>query len=599
MKWAADEFTGKRFGKYEVLCRLAVGGMAEIFLGFARQGPFLGKPVVLKRILAEQREDPQALQMLIDEAKLTATLSHQNVAQVLDLELAGEDVLLVIEFIQGANVEEIVDNYKAKNELVPLGFAVTVMAEAAKGLGHAHGHKRDDGKAMPIIHRDVTPRNIMIDFDGTSKMLDFGIARAVGSQRRTVAGMVRGTTAYMSPEQAIGKDLDVRTDLFSMGTIFYELLVGQRLFYRGNPGAEMAAVYEGEIVLPSKANRRVPKQLDAVVMKALERNPSKRYQSAAEFIRDIGTASAGTTWTRERCAEVVRERFNARRQDVLRLLGRIPMRELGSATEPGRVAAPPAYPQGRTVVSPMPRAPSPATDQARAYSEGDDGRTQVGPQPTAPPAASPSPVQGVVPRPRPDEPEAHTDPVRAAKGLSEAQLFGDIPDEPEGKTSIVSNPSAPKLPKVAGMAGPSLKSLPMAPSDTGSGVDTLTLPPREGTTASGGSKAGLVGIAIAAILVGAVGGAFVFKKMQAKDQSQAPRSAQWGKLTLTATRPVEVFCDGESLGTTPLNDLRLPAGKQTLELLEVDGTKLGLDVDVPPKKTVKVDAALDTLKKLP
>ena len=117
----------------------------------------------------------------------------------------------------------------------------------------------------------------------------------------------------------------------------------------------------------------------------------------------------------------------------------------------------------------MPRAPSPATDQARAYagSDGDDGRTQVGPQPVAPPATAPPPAQGVVPRPRPDEPEAHTDPVRAAKGLSEAQLFGDIPDEPEVKTSIVSNPSAPRLPKVAGMAGPSLKSLPMAPSDTG------------------------------------------------------------------------------------------------------------------------------------
>ena len=132
MKWTTDEFTGRRFGKYEVLCRLAIGGMAEIFLGFARAGPFIGRPVVIKRILNEQREDPNALQMLLDEAKMTATLSHPNVAQVMDLESDGEEILLVIEFITGANVEEIVDAYTARQEPVPLGFAITVIREPAQ-----------------------------------------------------------------------------------------------------------------------------------------------------------------------------------------------------------------------------------------------------------------------------------------------------------------------------------------------------------------------------------------------------------------------------------------------------------------------------------
>src|SRR5258706_4096585 len=195
MPFVADEFTGRRFGKYEVLCRLAVGGMAEIFLGFPLSGPFAFRPVVLKRILSDHREDSSSLQMLIDEAKLTAQLSHKHVAQVLDLEVDDEDVILVIELIQGANLEELAALVIAKKDLLPLGFVITAVRDAALGLQHAHTHKHSNGASMPIIHRDVTPRNLMMTFDGIGKVLDFGIARAVGASRRTVAGMVRGTAA--------------------------------------------------------------------------------------------------------------------------------------------------------------------------------------------------------------------------------------------------------------------------------------------------------------------------------------------------------------------------------------------------------------------
>ncbi len=608
MKWSTDEFTGKRFGKYEVLCRLAVGGMAEIFLGFARQGPFLGKAVVLKRILAEQREDPQALQMLIDEAKLTATLSHPNVAQVIDLELAGEDVLLVIEFIQGANLEELVDAFKAKNEPVPLGFVLAVITEAAKGLGVAHTNKDATGKPAPIIHRDVTPRNIMVDFEGTSKVLDFGIARAMGSQRRTVAGMVRGTTAYMSPEQAIGKDLDPRTDLFSLGTIFHELLVGQRLFYKGNPGAEMAAVYEGEIPVPSKANRRVPKQLDTVVMKALERAKDKRYQSASDFARDIALAAGATTWPAQKCAEVVRERFLSRRQDVLRLLSRIPLRELGASTEVGRanpVPAPPPYPEGRTVMAPMPQAP--ATDQAQALPQDyeDEPRTLMHTKP--PPAEL---AQGPR-RPPPPEPELLTDPGRPApppSALSEAALFDDL-HAPQGDsaTRIMSTSAATGAAPAAGPRGGSpprgsvaLKapSSPRmrpvrepAPRPESEAPANPPPPPRQGT-----SKLLVVLIALVAVAAGGVGGAVIYRQMQ-----EAPRSpaAQFGRLSVATDRPTEVSLMGQVLGSTPLVDVWVPAGKHTLELKEGDGDRFALDVEVGGKTATKVDVTLDSLRKLP
>jgi serine/threonine protein kinase len=561
MKWVTDEFTGKRFGKYEVLCRLAVGGMAEIFLGFAREGSFIAQPVVLKRILADQREDPVALQMLLDEARVTATLAHPNVAQVLDLETADDEVLLVIEFIQGANVEEIVEAYTTRGEAVPLGFALAVVREAAQGLAHAHQHKDQSGKASPVVHRDVTPRNVMVDFEGISRMLDFGIARAMGAQRRTVAGMVRGTTSYMSPEQAIGKDLDPRSDIFSLGVIFHELLTGQRLFYKGNPALEMAAVYEGEIPLPSKVNRRVPKALDAVVMKALERQREKRYQTALELIRDISLAANSTTWSKERCAEMVRERFEERRTDMLRLLARIPVRELKGA------AAPPPYPEGRTVMVARPTQAPPASP---SYDEpgADEPRTQVAPRPQAQAQVT---APGV---------EPHTDAARPAMntGLSAESLFSDL-SETGDRTKVISKPKP---------ASSKNRLLPV----NDPGTDPQRPQAARRAASGGGSRVGLIVAAIAALAVGGVGGALVIKQLQ-------PARPAFGRLSLAADRTATVFLGGQSLGQTPLSDLVLPAGRLSLELRESNGKKHQLDVTVDGAEPQKLDVALDSLRALP
>jgi serine/threonine protein kinase len=353
MKWTTDEFTGRRLGKYEVLCRLAVGGMAEIFLGFARAGPFVSRPVVIKRILQEQRADPTAMRMLLDEARLTAQLSHPNVAQVFDLETADDEVLLVIEFITGANLEELAEVQRMRRETVPVGFTVAVIRETALGLSHAHGYRNSQGPA-PIVHRDVTPRNVMVDFDGATKVLDFGIARAKGIERRTQVGMVRGTSAYMSPEQTVGKDLDPRTDLFSLGVVFHELLTGQRLFYKGNPIQEMAAVYEAEVTPPRKLNPQVPQPLDPIVMRLLEHKPEKRYQSAQEFVRELTVAVGTTAWGKDRCAAFIRERFSSRQNDIQKLVERIP--QLSSHGEmPTIVGKPSEYTgevEARTIVGP-------------------------------------------------------------------------------------------------------------------------------------------------------------------------------------------------------------------------------------------------------
>jgi serine/threonine protein kinase len=581
MKWTTDEFTGKRFGKYEVLCRLAIGGMAEIFLGFARSGPFVGRPVVIKRILNEQREDPNAMQMLLDEAKMTATLSHPNVAQVMDLETADDEVLLVIEFISGANIEEIVEAYTARGEPVPLGFALSVIREAAQGLGHAHTHKSSRGEVMPIIHRDVTPRNVMVDFDGAIKVLDFGIARAKGSERRTQAGMVRGTTAYMSPEQAIGKEVDPRSDLFSLGTIFHELATGQRLFYKGNPGQEMAAVYEGEIPLPSKVNRRVPKALDTVVMRILERKIDKRYQSATDLIRDLSLAAGSTAWGKERCAELVRERFAARQKDVDKLLARIPNRSSGErvpmATGPG--VGGPAYPEGRTI---MARAPTgPPEDTAGA-------RTMMGAAPLSDrrPSLGTDSVPAVtdlgrpsinVPRPSTPPPQ----PPASPSGLSAEQLFAE--DDGPVPTRVVT-----------GGSKRSLQSVQEQPTDPRrNAIPRPTEEDHRAQSGGGTSKVMLVVGALLILLVGGVGGAFLLKSLQ-----PAPVNAVV-RLVLSSDRPATVYLGMQELGTTPIS-VFVPSGHHALQLDELGGPKRTLDVNLPGTNAEeRMVVTLDSLPLVP
>jgi serine/threonine protein kinase len=554
MKLGLDEFTGRRFGKYEVLCRLAVGGMAEIFLGFPRSGPFTGRAVVLKRILAEQREDPAALQMLIDEAKLTATLSHPNVAQVLDLEVEADEVLLVIEFISGANLEEVVDAYRQRGEAVPLGFALAAAREAAQGLGHAHSHTNARGEPVPIIHRDVTPRNVMVDFDGNIKMLDFGIARVKGSERRTQVGMVRGTTSYMSPEQAIGKDLDPRTDLFSLGIIFHELLTGQRLFHRGNPAQEMAAVYEEEIPAPSKVNRRVPRALDAVVLRALERSLDKRYQSASEFIRDLALAAGSTTWTRERCAELARTQFAARQKEIERLLERIP----------GRA---PNYPEGRTLVARV--GPTPLSDDEVA------ARTVVnqGPlveRPRQPPATDPF-----------QEPVTDTRPVtpKPQQKLTAEQLFSDI-DHAAEKTRIIPGSKRALAPILSAQSVADVPTDPLRASVKRRGGEASRLP--------------LILAALGALALGAVSGALVIKRLQ----PSAPAAAALGRVTIKSDRPADVLFNGQSLGATPATAF-VPSGRHSLVLKEPDGTARVLVLDVRPGEEANVVVTLDSLEQLP
>lgn len=592
MPYVADEFTGRTFGKYEVLCRMTVGGMAEIFLAFARSGPFAYKPVVLKRILSEHREDDSSMQMLIDEAKITATLNHENVARVLDLEIAGDEVLLVIEFISGATLDELVHVVVEKKEVVPLGFVLTAIRDCAQGLHHAHSHKDAAGKSLPIIHRDVTPKNLMVDFEGVGKVLDFGIARAMGAARRTVAGMVRGTSAYMSPEQAIDGKMDIRTDIFSLGTIFHELLTGQRLFFRGNAGKEMAAVYEAEVAAPSTVNRRVPKSLDAVVLKALERPLTKRYQSALELVRDLSLAAGSTAWSSERCAELVRNRFSRRHEEVEKLLPLMRREEHGSSTMPGR----PAFQGGRpTQQVSSPRSTTPPRIQTATLqlgSEPDENtdenrRTDDAAVPTRffTPNFAATPSNGSPPAARPSPPPMVTEKA-SIRSLGPVGPVPQLNGNYDEVNATVVNVNATQM-----MMSPEPSTAPV-----GNRPVTRTEPGAPRRRASKGTSGlGVVMAAIGALAVGAVGGVVIHKSMGGG--GNAANTAQGlGRLSLDTDRAAEIQLGPNMVARTPVVDVWMSAGKHRFKVREPNGEWLALEIDVKPDVPTRLKVALDTLK---
>ncbi len=605
MPFVADEFTGRRFGKYEVLCRLAVGGMAEIFLGFPLAGPFAMRPVVLKRILSDHREDPSSLQMLIDEAKLTAQLTHKHVAQVLDLEVAGEDVILVIELIQGANMEELVEAVTERKELLPLGFVISAIRDCAQGLQHAHAHKDSKGQPMPIIHRDVTPRNLMVTFDGLGKVLDFGIARAVGASRRTVAGMVRGTAAYMSPEQAIDSKVDTRSDIFSLGIVFHELLTGQRLFARGNPGKEMAAVYEAEIPVPSVANKRVPKALDAVVLRALERSVTRRYQTPLELIRDLGLAVGSTAWAPDRCGTFVQGLFDKRQRDLKVLLERIPDDGPAQATDVGRerlsdeelnggevrtVVGLPAGIANPSMTATLPAKPAPARS-SQSQSQSPVPRKSQSRPPSPREADAAAPTKFFTPEFGPSsssrEPDRVTDegPIPADVGASPPTLITSSGLRSPSAETPLSNPLPERDEEDSGTERAPEKSAPVRrrPSQP----DTSTQPAQ----AKGGARTALLLIgALGAMVLGAAGGVLVYRSMA----PAAKVPAGVGRVSVMTDAPAEVRM-GDTILKAPFSDVYLATGHHVMEVrqLGTDGPWKKVEFDITADKVTKLDLKLE------
>ncbi len=299
----------ERVGKYEVLAPLSEGGMAQLLLGASTGPGGFRKHVVIKRILPEGAGDEELVKMFLDEARITAALSHPNIAQVYDL---GEDergLYVVLEFIAGKNLNEIVRACASQRAVLPLGFSVSLVHECALALQYAHAFRTVAGEQAPVIHRDVSPKNIMVTYDGRVKLLDFGIAKVRNGLAKTRPGTVKGTGGYMSPEQLKGEPLDGRSDIFSLGVVLWEMVCGRRLFASGTEREELKSTLEAPIPAAAVVESSVPRSLSAIVEAALMRERSVRTSSAKELAQALQATVGELFFEPEERAIFMQERF--------------------------------------------------------------------------------------------------------------------------------------------------------------------------------------------------------------------------------------------------------------------------------------------------
>jgi|CXWL01.1.fsa_nt_gi serine/threonine-protein kinase len=283
----SGEKPATRFGKYTLIDRIAVGGMAEIFL--ARQAGLEGfeKTIVIKRIRPHLSKQASFVKMFLNEAKLAAQLNHPNIVQIYDLGKIGESYFIAMEYIFGRDMRRIIPKADTLGIPFPMVYALKIASSVCEGLYYAHQKVDLYGNALNIVHRDVTPENIFVSFDGTVKVLDFGIAKAANQIEQTRAGEIKGKLSYMSPEQCMGKPLDCRSDLFSLGVVLYEWLTGFKLFTGDSEVAILKSITEGKIYAPSYFKADIPEAVEAILMKALEKDREKRYQTAWDMQYDL------------------------------------------------------------------------------------------------------------------------------------------------------------------------------------------------------------------------------------------------------------------------------------------------------------------------
>lgn len=273
-----------RLGNYEPLLELASGGMATVYV--ARQVGAAGfeRTVVLKRVHKHLLGNREFTDMFRDEARVASMIRHPNVVAVNDVVEADKELFLVMDYIEGCAIQTFRKAALDKNVSIAPSIAVRIVSDALAGLHAAHEARDMRGEPMEVVHRDISPQNILLGRDGASRIIDFGVAKARNRLTETKSGSLKGKLGYMSPEQAHGQTVDRRTDLFAIGTVLHELLTGKRLFRGENELDTMRRIVEGDIAPPSASNPEVSKALDEVVLKALERDPDERFKTATEMI---------------------------------------------------------------------------------------------------------------------------------------------------------------------------------------------------------------------------------------------------------------------------------------------------------------------------
>ncbi len=353
MRSLSDVQPGQSIGRYEFLVPIAEGGMASVWAARMKGSRGFQKHLAIKMMLGKLSDDPMFEEMFLDEARIASRIHHPNVVEIFDLGEENEVLYIVMEYVDGEPLSAIWRT-SLKKQGMPIGIAVRIIADAAAGLHAAHELLDEDGAPVGLVHRDVSPQNILVTYDGNVKSVDFGVVLAHGRESaKTSVGTVKGKASYMSPEQAMGKSVDRRTDLFALAIVLYQLTTGRHPFKGDGDVATLRNILDQPCPPPSSYVPSYPKTLEAVVLKALEKDPVRRFQTCAEFEAALDRVMPPTA-PRVRPAdvgrfvrEVVGER-GERRRDALKSAVKLADEQWANHAEAQRLMARPVHDIGMT-----------------------------------------------------------------------------------------------------------------------------------------------------------------------------------------------------------------------------------------------------------
>lgn len=351
------------FGRYELLKRLAGGGMGEVFLARQRGLDGFQKLLVIKTLLPHLCDDDEFIAMFKDEARVSAQLIHPNICQVFEFDQVNDTYYMAMEYLRGEDLRRLWKACETRGTPLRVPLICRVIADAAAGLDFAHSLRNSAGEPYNIVHRDISPQNILITFEGGVKIIDFGVAKAAGRAQHTRTGALKGKYSYMSPEQVAGGEIDGRSDIFALGIVLHELLTGRRLFKADSDVQTLARVREAHVAPPSRLNPQLPPGLDDIVLKALAKDPADRFRTAQEFRLALedwlvgGRMSASSAHLAEFLKVVYAERLDKEAR-LGPLLG-----DAGLSAPPGSATPSPSSSIELKNPAPMAAAPEPTVNQ--------------------------------------------------------------------------------------------------------------------------------------------------------------------------------------------------------------------------------------------
>ena len=329
--------------RYTLVAPLGRGGMAEVFLAAREVAPGVHRPVVLKRLHDHFGDDPVVLQMFIDEARLVCGLEHESIVKTFEVGTMDGHYCIAMEYLAGQPLRRLISR-AWKSGGLPIDLAVCIAIRVLEALEHAHDAQDPQGRPLEIVHRDISPQNILVTNNGQVKVLDFGIAKAKSHDGRTDAGLIKGKFAYLAPEQASNQNVDCRADLWSVGVVLWEMLSGARLFKADNEAATLRATLEANIPVVSTLCAEIHPKLDRIVSRSLQRNPNLRYRSAADMRQEL---QGYLDFARQRpdksgLANLMREQFHDEIVEQRRLV--YELMETGGRVAPGNQESPSSTP---------------------------------------------------------------------------------------------------------------------------------------------------------------------------------------------------------------------------------------------------------------